>query len=81
MVAQYLPATGSLRVNPANPQYITDGSGRVIFLTDAPCPEVNWEPRAGYPLRNLNRSDDPTWDPVRRALGHIRYYANRMDLV
>ena len=27
------PATGPLRVNPANPRYFTDGSGRAIYLT------------------------------------------------
>lgn len=26
-------ATGPLRVNPANPRYFTDGSGRAIYLT------------------------------------------------
>ena len=49
-------------------------------IAGAPCPEVNWGPRAGYPLRNLNRRDDPTWEPVRKALGHTRSYADRMDL-
>ncbi len=49
-------------------------------IAGAPCPEVNWGPRAGYPLRNLNRRDDPGWEPVRRAMGHTRYYADRMDL-
>ena len=52
-----------------------------IPIAGAPCPEVNWGPRAGYPLRNLNRPDDPTWEPVRRALGNTRLYAQRMDLV
>jgi hypothetical protein len=42
---------------------------------------VNWGPRAGYPLRNLNRPDDPTWQPVRQALGNTRHYADRMDLL
>jgi hypothetical protein len=54
-----------------------------VPVAGAPCPEagvVNWGPRAGYPLRNLNRRDDPVWEPVRRALGHTRYYADRMDL-
>ncbi|MGH9614631.1 MAG: DUF6298 domain-containing protein [Bryobacteraceae bacterium] len=49
-------------------------------IAGAPCPEVNWGPRPGYPQRDLNRRDDPTWEPVRRALGYTRNYANRMDL-
>jgi hypothetical protein len=28
----------------------------------------------------LNRRDDWTWEPVRKALGHTRAYALRMDL-
>ena len=27
-------------------------------IAGAPCPEVNWGPRPGYPLRDLNRRDD-----------------------
>ncbi len=49
-------------------------------IAGAPCPEVNWGPRPGYPQRDLNRRDDPTWEPVRRALGYIRGYAMRVDL-
>jgi hypothetical protein len=49
-------------------------------IPGGPCPEVNWGPSAGYPLRNVNRRDDPAWEPVRRALGNTRYYADRMDL-
>jgi hypothetical protein len=49
-------------------------------IVGAPCPEVNWGPRPGYPQRDLNRRDDPTWEPVRRALGYIRGYAMRVDL-
>jgi hypothetical protein len=45
------------------------------------CPDVNWGPRPGYPRRDLNRRDDPTWEPVRQAIGHVRYYADRMNLV
>ncbi len=41
---------------------------------------MNWGPKPGYPLRDLNRRDDPTWEPVRQALGLTRQYANRMDL-
>lgn len=50
-------------------------------IAGVPCPEVNWGPRAGYPLRNLNRRNDPIWEPVRRALGNTRHYADRMDLL
>ena len=49
-------------------------------IAGQPCPEVNWGPRPGYPNRDLNRRDDPTWEPVRRALGFTRQYADRMDL-
>lgn len=49
-------------------------------IAGKPCPEVNWGPRPGYPRRDLNRRDDPTWQPVRQALGHTRSYALRMDL-
>jgi hypothetical protein len=49
-------------------------------IAGSPCPEVNWGPRPGNPLRDLNRRDDFTWEPVRRALGFTRQYANRMDL-
>ena len=49
-------------------------------IPGSPCPDVNWGPRPGYPRRNLNRRDDPTWEPVRRALGSTRSYALRMDL-
>jgi hypothetical protein len=44
------------------------------------CPEVNWGPRPGYPGRDLNRGDDPTWDPVRQALGNTRQYSLRTNL-
>jgi hypothetical protein len=49
-------------------------------IAGKPCPEVNWGPRIGYPRRNLNRRDDPTWEPVRKAIGHTRTWASRMDL-
>jgi len=49
-------------------------------IAGAPCPAVNWGPRPGYPNRDLNRRDDPTWEPVRRALGLTRQYAMRMVL-
>ena len=49
-------------------------------IAGQPCPEVNWGPRPGFPNRDLNRRDDPTWEPVRRALGFTRQYADRMDL-
>jgi hypothetical protein len=49
-------------------------------IAGAPCPEVNWGPRPGYLQRDLNRRDDPTWEPVRRALGYIRGYAKRINL-
>ena len=41
---------------------------------------MNWGPRPGYPLRDLNRRDDWTWEPVRKALGYARAYSLRMDL-
>lgn len=44
------------------------------------CPTANWGPRPGYPRRDLNRRDDPTWEPVRRAMGYTKRYADRMDL-
>jgi hypothetical protein len=49
-------------------------------IAGSACPEVNWGPRPGYPNRDLNRRDDPTWEPVRRALGYTKQYADRMDL-
>jgi hypothetical protein len=49
-------------------------------IAGQPCPEVNWGPRPGFPNRDLNRRDDPTWEPVRRALGYTRQYADRIDL-
>jgi hypothetical protein len=49
-------------------------------IAGSPCPEVNWGPRPGYPLRDLNRRDDWTWEPVRKAIGYTRGYALRMDL-
>jgi len=49
-------------------------------IAGGPCPEVNWGPRPGYPLRDLNRRDDWTWEPVRKAIGFTRGYAQRMDL-
>jgi hypothetical protein len=49
-------------------------------IAGAPCPNVNWGSRPGSPLRDLNRRDDPTWEPVRRALGNTRAYALRMEL-
>jgi hypothetical protein len=49
-------------------------------IAGSPCPEVNWGPRPGYPLRDLNRRDDWTWEPVRKAIGYTRSYALRMDL-
>jgi len=49
-------------------------------IAGQPCPEVNWGPRPGFPNRDLNRRDDPTWEPVRSALGFTRQYADRIDL-
>ena len=49
-------------------------------IAGSPCPEVNWGPRPGYPLRDLNRRDDWTWEPVRKAIGYTRAYSLRMDL-
>jgi hypothetical protein len=49
-------------------------------IAGSPCPEVNWGPRPGYPLRDLNRRDDWTWEPVRKAIGNTRSYALRMNL-
>lgn len=44
------------------------------------CPEMDWLARPGAPNRNLDRRDDPTWEPVRRALGNTRRYSARMGL-
>ncbi len=46
-----------------------------------PCGEVNWASRAGYPTRDLNRADAWVWEPVRKAIGNTRTYANKMKLV
>ena len=46
-----------------------------------PCGEVNWASRPGYPTRDLNRADAWVWEPVRKAIGNTRYYANKMNLV
>ncbi len=46
-----------------------------------PSAEVVWAgPAPGNPTRDLNSRDDPTWEPVRRAMGLARHYAARMDL-
>jgi len=45
-----------------------------------PCGEVNWAARPGYPTRDLNRRDDWTWEPVRKAIGNTRTLAKRVNL-
>jgi hypothetical protein len=40
----------------------------------------NWSVRPGYPNRDVNLRDHWTWEPVRKAMGHARRYALRMDL-
>ena len=40
----------------------------------------NWTERPGYPGRDVNKRDHWIWDPVRRAMGHSRTYALKMDL-
>jgi hypothetical protein len=40
-----------------------------------------WEPLKGADLYGNNYRDHPTWEPIRRSIGHARAYANRMDLV
>jgi Family of unknown function (DUF6298)/Putative collagen-binding domain of a collagenase len=49
-------------------------------IPGTPCGAVNWAAQAGYPTRDLNRRDDPTWEPVRKAMGHALSYATRMNL-
>lgn len=46
-----------------------------------PCGQVNWATRPGYPTRDLNRRDDWTWEPVRKAIGNTRTLAKRVNLV
>lgn len=48
-------------------------------LPGAPCRNENWDSQPGDPNRNVNRRDHPIWEPVRKALGHTRTYALRMD--
>ena len=45
-----------------------------------PCGEVNWVKRPGYPARDLNRREDWTWEPVRKAIGNTRVLAKRANL-
>ena len=45
-----------------------------------PCGQVNWAARPGYPTRDLNRRDDWTWEPVRKAIGNARTLAKRANL-
>ncbi|MEW5980243.1 MAG: putative collagen-binding domain-containing protein [Acidobacteriota bacterium] len=49
-------------------------------IPGTPCGSVNWASQPGHPTRDLNRRDDPTWEPVRRAMGHARSYSLRMNL-
>ena len=44
------------------------------------CGQVNWATRPGYPTRDLNRRDDWTWEPVRKAIGNTRTLAKRINL-
>jgi hypothetical protein len=45
----HMPATGPLRVNPANPRYFTDGSGRAILLTGSHTWSVFHDNGGSYP--------------------------------
>jgi len=45
-----------------------------------PCGDVNWVKRPGYPTRDLNRREDWTWEPVRKAIGNTRVLAQRANL-
>ncbi len=39
-----------------------------------------WEPLQGSDLHDNNFRDHPTWEPIRRAMGHVRGFAERMNL-
>ncbi len=45
-----------------------------------PCGLQNWATRPGYPTRDLNRRNDWTWEPVRKAIGNTRTLAKRVNL-
>jgi len=51
-----------------------------VPIPGRPCGRVNWASRPGNPIRDLNRSEAWTWEPVRKAIGNTRTYANRMNL-
>jgi hypothetical protein len=51
-----------------------------VPIPGRPCGHVNWASRPGNPIRDLNRSEAWTWEPVRKAIGNTRTYANRMNL-
>lgn len=39
-----------------------------------------WEPVKGSNRHDNNCRDHPTWEPIRRSMGHTRTYAEKMDL-
>ena len=51
-----------------------------VPIPGRPCGHWNWASRPGNPIRDLNRSEHWTWEPVRKAIGNTRTYANRMDM-
>src|SRR5262245_6180798 len=72
-----------MEVSASRPQYAADGllgSDRRPTLSGSELGPPTGLSRPGYPNRDLNRRDDPTWEPVRRALGFTRQLADRMDL-
>jgi hypothetical protein len=51
-----------------------------VPIPGRPCGHVNWAARPGNPIRDVNRSEAWNWEPVRKAIGNTRTYANRMNL-
>ena len=51
-----------------------------VPIPGRPCGQVNWAARPGYPTRDLNRRDDWTWEPVRKAIGNTRTLSERVNL-
>ena len=51
-----------------------------VPIPGRPCGRVNWAARPGNPMRDINRSEAWVWEPVRKAIGNTRTYADRMNL-
>ncbi len=72
------PAADGRKVIVSDTDHLWGHGGEAAWVWKSFCRGLNvllmdpWEPLAGSDLHTNNRRDHPTWEPVRRAMGHAR---------